>query len=142
MGRLNQRIFLWGLALAILSGCSDSGPERAETVPVTGVLTIGGKAIEGATVTFHHKEQRESTGTTDKDGKFTLTTYDTGDGAIPGHHQITITFTPQTETSDLDALAKEQAKAKLIPQKYNSTETSGLEKEVKEGEDNHFPLEL
>lgn len=140
--------FLLALSVVCLVGCSGGGSEK-ETAPAMGVVKVNGKPVGGATVTFYPEEGKSASGETDADGKFTLTTYETGDGAVVGKHKVTVTVVvggaeEEMPSSDPDGLAKleeEQAK-NPIPEKYRSLETTDLTKEVKSGEDNNFDLEL
>lgn len=142
-----------------LQGCGGSG--RPKTVPVTGVVTLDGKPIEGANVTFYpdtgesaatggpqkktDAATRPATGTTDKEGKFTLKTFEEGDGALPGKYRVGIVKKEVTGfLADKDGLsggiAPEGIKEKwIVPQKYADPKTSGLTAEVKPGME---PLEF
>ncbi len=72
----------------LIAGC---GPRRPKTVPVTGVVTLDGKPVQGASVMFSPEgEGRPAMGETDQEGKFSLKTFDPGDGAILGKHQVTV----------------------------------------------------
>jgi hypothetical protein len=84
------------VVLAALTGCG--GKKR--TTPVEGqvVWAEGGAPIEGATVTFVSDSNPSASGVTNSDGKFKLTTYTTGDGAVPGDYKVTITKTAKVET--------------------------------------------
>jgi hypothetical protein len=85
-----RRLPLTGLALLVAaSGCGGS----LTPVPVSGTVTLDGKPVEGATVTFHavgnDKEGKPATGETDKTGTFRLRT-GTADGARPGEYKVVI----------------------------------------------------
>ncbi|WP_164102459.1 carboxypeptidase-like regulatory domain-containing protein [Candidatus Laterigemmans baculatus] len=69
--------------LFLLSGCrdADTGPE---TVPVSGTITVDGKPIAGAKVTFLH-ETFAAFGETDASGKYQL-----APGAVPGENKIVL----------------------------------------------------
>jgi len=146
------------LILAVLcltiAGCG--GPERPELVPVSGVvLDKDGKPVVGAEVSFHNGDApRAAVGTTDSEGKFQLTSFDEGDGAIPGDHKISIAKT-QTDAAisgadaedpsaayaaGMDAAASgnmEAIQKNELDAKYANPETSGLERTVtKEGPNN------
>jgi hypothetical protein len=82
------------LLLSILAvGCS-GGPKL---VPVTGKVTMNGKAIKNVKVAFHPDPDKGNTGpgsagTTDDDGNFTLKcTQGDKPGAISGHHRVILT---------------------------------------------------
>lgn len=85
---LGRYIAVGCVALSI-AGCGDKGPA---TYPVTGVVTLDGKAVEGATVTFVGEPPENSAATTTKaDGKYELATFEAGDGALPGPYKIMVT---------------------------------------------------
>lgn len=88
--------------LAVLSlpwaGCGGDA-EQYKTVPVSGVVTCKGVPVANATVNFtplaeagrvEGRPGRLALGKTDKDGRFTLTTYENDDGAIVGKHTVTV----------------------------------------------------
>lgn len=133
------------ISLFFLAGCGGDHARPVKTEKVTGVVTVGGNPIQGAIVGFHSEKVRVATGTTDAKGKFRLTTYQTGDGAVPGTHKVSITYSLDPEavvSNDPESLAKAVEAKNRIPAKYNNPETSGLSKEVKAGENNHFEFEL
>lgn len=130
------------VAPILLMGCG--GSDRADTVAVTGVVTVDGNPIENASVTFTPEAGRSATGTTDSEGKFKLTTYESDDGAIVGKHQISIAFSPSSDDvpSNDPAEMKKAKNKNPIPEKYGSASTSGLAEEVKASGENHFELKL
>jgi hypothetical protein len=69
-------------------GC-DSASEKP--VPAGGKVTLKGKPVEGAMVTFSSKSGgRSATGKTEADGSFKLSSINTNDGAVPGEFLVTI----------------------------------------------------
>jgi hypothetical protein len=87
-----MRHHFWIACLAglLVLGCSN----RYKPVPVSGVVTLEGKPVEGATVQFYsvgdEREGRQAFGSTDKDGKFRLSTMGNDDGALPGDYKVVI----------------------------------------------------
>jgi hypothetical protein len=85
------RWFLCCFSLFLLPwsvGCGD-----AKTVKIQGALTLDGKPLAGAMVTFlpfNEKEGRAAGGRTDSSGSFHLTTFKTDDGALPGKYRVTV----------------------------------------------------
>lgn len=83
------------LLLGGLTGCSGLDEWAANRPPVyepSGVVTMKGAPVEGATVIYHSQDHELSAqGLTDKDGRFTLTTLDQDDGAVAGMHKVVIT---------------------------------------------------
>jgi hypothetical protein len=72
------------------TGCSG----KYTPVPVSGVVTLDDKPIEGATVFFYAigdvKEGRPAQGATDKNGEFQLSTLGNQDGALRGEYKVVI----------------------------------------------------
>ena len=83
------------LGLSTFSGCSPAS-NRPKLVPVSGTVKFKGAPLPNATVTFmpEGSAPRNPYGTTDKDGNFQLTSYDTNDGAVPGDYMVTIVAKP------------------------------------------------
>lgn len=137
-------LLLAGLSL-LLPGCG--GREIAgEVAPVSGTVTYKGNPVADAAVVFYPVGGgKVATGKTDDQGKYTLTTYDSGDGALVGEHSVTVVVQPsvtETEIDSPDAYAVPEAGGgSSIPAKYASKESSGLTKTVASG-DNDIPIEL
>ena len=136
---------LCALGSCVLLGCSPEGATLEGTVPVSGTVTQNGQPLEGAAVTFVPTDGgRSASGMTDASGKFSLTTLDPGDGALPGSYQVTITkketvgkeYT-QEEANAYYAEHQTQPPApeikNVLDEKYAQPETSGLTAEVAEG---------
>ncbi|MES2788067.1 MAG: hypothetical protein V4719_00490 [Planctomycetota bacterium] len=74
---------LSALLLTLVGGCF-GGPTGPRPVPVSGKITMDGKPLQGARVTFDN-DQRPAVGITSPDGSFKLP-----DGALPGDYRIAI----------------------------------------------------
>ena len=75
---------------ALICGCGGSG--NPDTYSVTGTVTLEGSPVGGALVSFSPTgDGKPATGITDASGKYSLTTFSQGDGAVPGTYQVTIT---------------------------------------------------
>ncbi|GAB5515598.1 carboxypeptidase-like regulatory domain-containing protein [Rhodopirellula baltica] len=83
---LSSLILLIGL-LCTLSGCGPSGPETGE---VSGVVSMGGNPVPGASITFYPVAGRQSFGKTDQDGRYTLEYAQDQPGAVTGKHRVKI----------------------------------------------------
>jgi len=143
------------LSFVILTGCGGGteATDRPATVEVTGQVTYNGGPVEGAMVTFKSSspDGRGATGRTDESGNFQLTTFESGDGAIPGSYGVTVAKTvTEGQLSDEETNAyyergqtppTPQTKD-LLPPKYKDPQGSGLTAEVTEGGENEFPFEL
>ena len=118
------------LAAAVLAGCGKK-TSSIKTYPVTGTVTYNGKPVAGATVAYVSKnpEAPRSTGVTDPDGRFSVTTYvgasEILKGAPAGDYQVTIVkmSVPATgggETNNMDSMSdieRQQAMQKMWQQK-------------------------
>jgi hypothetical protein len=88
-----------GVCAAVLlvagSGCGGSG----KPVKTEGLVTLDGKPVDGATVTFHPaaEQGRSATGLTGVDGVFQLQTFAEADGALPGEYKVTVIKTEAAE---------------------------------------------
>ena len=103
-----------------------------------------------------------SQGTTAADGKATLTTFRRGDGAVAGRYRVIVSSEEVRDNpalklpdpaNDREAynLAMEKAaqagqpfyfRRQLLPERYVSFDTSGLEAEIRKGVANEVVLEL
>ena len=160
------------LFLTLLVGCSESDSSgRPKTYTASGTVTLNGQPLEGATVNFYPMEGSGSAiGMTDANGKYTLTTYTSNDGAVPGQYKVSITKyeggaapkatnTPPPGTlapGDLDAATYAQPNEgaaaagaaaptgpkNLVPEKYSNADSSGLRGTIdpKDGNENNFDL--
>lgn len=132
------------LGLVVMAGCEPAAPKREgpPTYPVSGVVTQGGAPVAGATVRFELADgSNASTGRTDDQGKYTLSTFSAGDGALAGDYRVTVV---KMEGGGSEAVSEDdpnytgapeaEAEAKnVLPEKYASVETSGLTATVAEG---------
>ena len=90
--------------LMLLAGCG--GIEQFPTAPVSGVVMCDGKPVPMAMVFFEPIASgndaivgKPGFSRADADGKFTLSTYGTGDGAVVGKHRVRVD-TPPTGIPD------------------------------------------
>ncbi len=78
----------------VLIGCTDAprGEPRLETFPLQGVVQVDGAPAEHLTVECYPQNTgeltRELAGVTTAEGKFSLGTYEAGDGVPEGEYQI------------------------------------------------------
>lgn len=145
MNLVRKSAMLWAAALVLVWSTVGCGPSRPDTVKVSGNVTLDGEPVEGATVALIPSDgSQPARGVTDASGEFTLTTFEAGDGAIPGQYTATVTKIDEsaaaaaeeasgemdtpTDTEDPMASAKH-----LLPMKYSSPSTSGLTVEVEKG---------
>ena len=158
----------WSLVVGVLVsaavGCG-GGTGFEKPVPVTGKVVFQGKPVDGAMVTFLSKAEgagRSASGQTAADGSFSLTTFKTGDGALPGDYLVTVSKVERGSDTEIDpskgavgadygaqmmaaakggdALAK--AQKATLPTKYASAAESDIVRTVAKTPPNVFEIEL
>ncbi len=86
-----QRFTVLGIAMVMCLGCGGTPDGQRPTAPVEVTVTYKGKPVEGALVQFITADKPQpSQGTTNAEGKCSLTTYKQNDGAIIGSNLVTI----------------------------------------------------
>lgn len=150
------------LCIAAIVGCG-GGNSNPTTYPVTGTVTQGASPVEGATVTFVPSGSGKSAvGITDSSGKYALTTFESGDGAVPGEYKVRVAkfdrpqdIELETPGGEVDADSEdgglvempadytggedvsESEPKNLLPEKYNNTSNTPLQYSVTEGENTY-----
>ncbi len=119
------------------AGCSDG---RLPTHPVSGkVVFADGSPVHVGTVELKSREHSiHARGTINSDGRFVLTTYESGDGAVAGMHDCVVVqmvmvegianFHPSTEG--------------VVHPQFGSYATSGLAAEVSDKGPNELQLQV
>ena len=147
------------LAVFTLAGCGtdESKPDNEQ---VEGVVTLDGKPVPGAVVTFvpvDDKQGVSATGTTDDEGRYTLTTIERGvrggSGAVAGEYYVgVVKDKPLPEDPDTDepgygedeGTGREEDEPEIthiVPAKYNRPQDSGIKVTVEKGK-NEIPIKL
>lgn len=98
--RMRQRSCAGGLGTLLMAavGCvGDVNEEQLPVFPVTGQIHVDGRPADDALVVFHPTSSSPPSpyrpaGRTGADGRFTLSTYESGDGAPVGEYQVTIVW--------------------------------------------------
>jgi hypothetical protein len=103
---------------AAMVGCGDG---RVERVPVSGKVLIDGQPLVKGSVRFIAPNTRASGGVIDKDGKFVLSCYENGDGAVLGMHRIEVVANERVSSTQMRWYA---------PKKYADVNQSGLQQEI------------
>ena len=123
------------VGMVLINCCACSGDGRLPVFPVSGQVMYQGKPTPDALIIFHPENDPNNTAPrpltrVSPDGSFTLTTYETNDGAPAGKYKVTITW---VKDSDNGNTAKEDIRPakNLVPERYSKVETSGLEVEIK-----------
>jgi hypothetical protein len=123
---MRTRYLLYVIALSCCAGCAKSGQDVA---PVTGRITLDGKPLESAMVTFHAEGKSAASSGTDKDGRYELVYKRGVMGAPVGPNRVTILPGPDPFPRDL-----------VLPPRYNAE--SQLHADVKPDQKNEFNFDL
>ena len=142
----------FALLLATIVGCGGA-TDHPPTVPVSGFVTLDGQPVSGATIAFVGDGQT-GLAISGPDGRFQLTTFAEGDGAVEGEYKVTVVKMVGSDVAsggdDSMEAAEAESKTKQVaataqsalPSRYSDPETSGLQFSVKKGEANDFTLPL
>lgn len=149
----NDRL-VWCCCLMTLSsvafmGCSSKGDkwtkDRPRLYKGSGVVKYKSEPVEGAVVMYQSGEQT-ARGLTDAAGRFVLTTFDEGDGAIAGTHKVSIRKTIYEKKPTKYDSPEERSVAKfpkeMLPAKYSKVDSSGLTAEITSSGKNLETFEL
>ncbi len=124
-------LLIAALFSAVFSGCGSNNVARVE-----GTVRYEGKPLEQGRVSFYPPKGRPAFGDIQQ-GRFVLTTFTPGDGALAGNHRVTIHCDKPTDPNDAFS-----DRVPMIPERYFHPDTSGITAEVKVGERNQFDFEL
>ena len=116
-------------------GCSE-GESRLPTHKVTGKVVKNGVGVSNATVIFHSKNPPKDfikpRAISNSEGEFTLTTYESGDGAPVGDYEVTV----EQWLNDNPQIGP----TNRLPQKFGSPNTSGIKASVASTENSLSPF--
>lgn len=122
---------LLAFGAVVVAGCRPAG--SVPTVPASGRLVYAGRPLAGIDVVFTPAHGRRGFATTDADGRFSISTFARGDGAVPGRHRVTLWPHAQANAVIADSYAaratvNSEASAKILPfpKRYTSTGDSPL----------------
>jgi len=150
--RIDHRVTAaWALIAAIAVGCGESGPTL---VPVEGILTLDGKPLEEATVSFmpdpSNTEVTAGMGLTEEDGKF-YARHNGRYGLAVGRYKVTFSKTAEPPPGakipagmENDPLQQEflGLRKQTLPKKYTDLQKATEVVEVKNGENNVYKFDL
>jgi hypothetical protein len=136
---------LTSLFLIAFSGCGDQDNDQVEVFPVTGKLLVNGQPAEGASVIFYPqspdsdgKKMPVPGGTTDANGNYQLTSYESGDGAPAGEYNVAIIwYEPPSPNSAGPSEQQDRLRGR-----YANPQTSRLTARVEQGGGELPPFEL
>ena len=125
----------------LLAGCGPGDDVHPATVPVQGKVTYQGQPVPKGTITFQPATGQAAVGEIQTDGTYSLSTFKQKDGAIPGAHKVTIVANTGDPTK-MPSSPGYVVPKDLVPKKYSSVLTSGLEATVSDGKrDFNFELQ-
>lgn len=119
-----------GVAVLVTLGCGQAAPKLT---PASGVVLIDGEPAADISVQFLPDEVEGETrptsyAVTDAQGQFTLKTYEQGDGAVTGGHNVILVDTLEERPEQ----GEELSQPPRLDSRY-STITGGLRADVVEG---------
>jgi len=125
------RLCIWSSAILLLPlimvGCRNQN--LPQTIPFSGKVYYNGKPLEYGEMTFEVVNpapgfpSRPAIASIQPDGQYKLSTFVADDGIVPGEYRVRILCFKGNPSFDVPASQLVWA----IPQKYGSSETSGLE---------------
>jgi hypothetical protein len=135
---------LAGMLTSCAMGCG--GNERRSVVPASGIVRIDGRPQRKLSVLFFPAGGRPAGGVTDAEGRFRLTTFEPGDGALIGEHAVTISpiedppiYMPQDKSKVTPAV---KVTFPTIPAKYFERATTDLKQTVTAAGPNEFMFDI
>lgn len=138
-----------GLAVCLsLAGCGGGVADKPTVGKVSGVVTLEGKPVAGATIVFNPDNARSTTGPTSSaitgpDGKYTLMAPGGEEGAVVGFHKVTVSCPPPPGESSSNSGTPAAAPTTpcSVPEKFSTLATTDVTKEVMAGK-NEFAIDL
>lgn len=123
-------------AVVGLSGCGEGVTQSDTAIPVAGTITLDGKPLEGAGVTFiplAADQGQGGVGSTDAEGKYEVTHFRTGKGLEPGEYRVAISKLVMQDGSPIPAgtsSAAELDTKNLLPAKFSDPNSTTLKANV------------
>lgn len=136
-------VAIWGLGLALLSGCGRAREPWETVYPASGEITFKGRPLKNVELSFHPlddivPETVRPWAKTSDSGEFVLSTYNQGDGAPSGRYKVTAVH-HEIVVSKGGGMG---VKPNNLPGKYASKDTTDWIIEIAEGETKIPRMEL
>ncbi len=131
---LFKRVLTAAILLTITVGCSPQAPPRTPTYPVTGQVYVDGQPAADLAVFFTSDNGVDkdhptfSTANTDAEGRFTVSTYETGDGIPEGTYAVTFLW------GQMNLMTMSYGGPDKLDGRYSKPETSTFKVTVKKGQ--------
>ncbi len=124
------------LILAVCCSSCGKPDNRKPTFVVSGKILDGTKPLANVTVVFHpvSEDGPKPRGKTDADGAFSLTTYDTADGAPAGEYRVTLELWL--------AGRPDEGPSNRLPAKLAKPESSGFQTTIRTGSNDLTPFNV
>lgn len=128
-----------GLVTIACLGCSRGGTDGPKQVPVSGAVTLDGKPLASATITFApvgNTKGAGASGRTNKDGRYQLTYLRGGMGAPAGQYRVAVSKRVMPDGKDVPEDDKtppiESPARETLPPLYSSEQDTTLSATVPE----------
>lgn len=127
-------------------GCEQQ-PDHPPTSPVTVTVLQEGKPLPKATVCLINTAPNAASGSgiSGEDGKVPITTFEHGDGLVPGNYKVTVRKIDSNVTpnpNDPDAPPLKEEVIWLVPKKYSSVSSTPLTAEITPDGKNEFTFDV
>ncbi len=146
MSKSSNKVRRWVLVAASLLcglavGCS--GSKQTPVYPVRGQVLLNGKPLPQAIVTFHPNgagpDAPAPSAQTDAEGRYTLTSFESGDGAPEGDYAVSLVC---FRARELRKGSDEDSARNIVPVRYANAATSRLTAKVSPGANELPPLQV
>ncbi|MEP3479792.1 MAG: carboxypeptidase-like regulatory domain-containing protein [Fuerstiella sp.] len=148
-----------GLACLVGLGCGGSGDKwtanQPDTVDASGIVTLDGEPVEGATVVFGPIDGKyPAHAITESDGSFSAAAFTSKAGAVPGKYKVALTktiedkdakkrkFDPGEDSEHAKDGGGDVSWANELPEIYKLPNTTPVEIEVPAGGVSDLKIEL
>ncbi|GAC1447781.1 MAG: hypothetical protein NVSMB9_30320 [Isosphaeraceae bacterium] len=136
------------LSLAfVCAGCGGGSADRPRLGKVSGKVTYKGEPVTTGSVIFTPTVKDSgghvATGQIESDGSYSLTTFDTGDGAVLGQHIVTVEARAEMTSPPMDKEGRitYTPPKMMVPEKYTNPQKTPFRYTV-EASGNTINLEL
>lgn len=127
--------------LVFFTGCTG---QSKNLTAVSGTVKAKGKLVSAGEIMFYPSGGgRPAVSEIDSEGRYELTSFEKGDGVVPGSHKVTISVydtkrpnnapAPNSVEEETEANMAEAKIIWLIPSKYSELNTTTLTAEVEKG---------
>jgi hypothetical protein len=154
---MRNLLFIAVIGIAV-AGCGSKERTGSDPVyPVTGIITLRGKPVAQAEVTFYNAaKNRSAFGKTNDKGEYKLTTFAPNDGAVEGQHAVTVVKveapaastpvapieSPAYQPPGFGESTEPKPPKSELDEKYAKQETSGLTATIKTDGPNQVNFDL